>query len=859
MDRKEITKYMDRPARRSAPVLVLFTMAGLFIICANQVSYAQEIPASAVKTAASASSDIKDTSGNTTPSLSPAPATVSSYTPTSHDPNAVTDDSPDDSGDSMVKMHGTYGVSAGFTTDEFIWKRANADWQEKNWRYVSGDLDVDTYDPRIFDRYELEIETDTETPWNAYADIVIDPWTFVAVGHETVTNAWGDMVEIDYKMWENTAYIIDQNYRTLLGNSIAVPELKTKNNRVTPYTALTGVPWTPIDPAFLLSPDNSAKLDYIYRPVRKLWVEYDEEPLYLKVFPIAYQEEALTSDDPLALSNNHVYWAPSPWLWRFDPGFILNDVGGIPLTSTQTQAMWNWDEQWFAEDSNRHYLTFLRGASASWAVEDFASLSVTAAAPLGLWDTYETVTSVPIAARFKINPNDRLMVGTTYASKYGISKQSMKANNQVVGFDVNYSIKDNTDVFGEVAGSTMRVQYANNEVAYDLGSSYKIGMKSKTDFNPENSVKWDMSFTSMSQKFAPGLSDYRDTREDRDWGRHIWFDPLSEEDQAIRIGNSVDINRYVMGANARFKIMDNLIDLYLNFRNAHESYTDKFVENVVRAEATYTPLENLQFKGLALDRLYHDSLGDFDPILRDRYYDDLWRNYKVQDGQDVQLMTFSGGAKVDLFDDKVSVYGVYEATNDPQDFPRGILNNTAFNSKVIYDNILFDRLITQVYDQDLWTLPPYNFYNMWKGSVTVFPREDLQIRYTHVTNTNQNYAALFDNNHTHDEIAVTYSPFKSVTWITGYSVSQVMNLQRSIDTYGGDPTGRTVDKEFQPHYNVYSQLNWDFKKDQRLILQFGEAWFMDPTNNVFGPRYYSTNTSVLDTRAIFRIWYQGKF
>ena len=61
----------------------------------------------------------------------------------------------------MIRMKGAYGASSGFTTTDFIWKDANADYQEKNWRYLWYPDRYNTYDKRVFDRYELDIQTTT--------------------------------------------------------------------------------------------------------------------------------------------------------------------------------------------------------------------------------------------------------------------------------------------------------------------------------------------------------------------------------------------------------------------------------------------------------------------------------------------------------------------------------------------------------------------------------------------------------------------------------------------------------------------------------------------------------------------------
>lgn len=746
-----------------------------------------------------------------------------------------------DKENSMVKMSGSYGMSFGIAPDEFVWKRANGDYQEKNWRYIDNDLDVNTYDPRIFDRYQLEIKTDTRTPWNAYTEIKIDPWSFVGVGRETIFSSANDSVTVEYKYWEATGKVINENYRTHDGNSVGYDEMKVKGNKVD-YQRASPSLWSA--PAFDFSKNNSAEIEYLFRPVRKLWVEYQEEPVYLKVFPIADQAEALSSDDPLRLSNNHVYWAPSPWLFSFDPG--------MALTTAQQEAKWNWDLVWFAEDSNRQFLTFLRGLTFAYEHGDMASFRMTAATPMSLWDYYQEGTSFPMAFRTKITPSDKLQVGSTYTLKLGVHKHDIRGINQALGFDVDYNLWDLAELFGEYAASYNYLRHPDDSKQINLGQAYKTGIKSSFDLRGGNRFNWDVSLALMSKDFRPGLADYKDTRVDRDWGRHIWFDPITPEDQGIRIGDSIDINRYVIGMNARSILFNNLVDFYFNFRNAHNSYDDKFIENIIRLEAVLNPMADVQLKGLALHRRYPDSIGDYDQFLRDRYTDELLRNYRVDDGYEVELVTLSGGAKVDFFDKRLSVYGIYEATNDPQDFPRSALNSIAFNTVVIEDNIRFNRLITQVYDQDFFDLPPYGFYNIWKGVVMVRPLDNFSVRYTHVTNGNRNYAALIDDNHNHDAIEVGYAPVKNITTQFGYSVSRIINLNRAIDA-------NSRAKDFEQHHNIYAQLNWDFKKDHRLTVQFGEAWLQQQPGSLFGPKWISTSPAVLDTVEIVRIFYQGKF
>jgi len=748
-----------------------------------------------------------------------------------------------------VKISGTYGASAAIDTQNFLWKDANGDYQEKNWRYISDDFDVNTYDKRIFDRYQLEIETDTGTPFDAFAEIKIDPWTFVGVGEETVFDRRGDFATIKYKYWSNTGKTINETYRTYTGNFINVPEMKVIKNRVKQNNVRSGfMSWG--DPfTTILSSDASVKIDRLFKPVRKLWVEYNNEPVYVKVFPIADQAEALTSDDPLKLSNNHVYWAPSPWLFSFNPGMRL-------AANQIDPAKWDWDLAWFSEDSNRNYLTFLRGVTVGYKLEDIAEITVTGATPMSLWDYYDYADSIPLAARAKIHASDRMTFGATYTSRYGINKKVIKSTNYVTGFDLNYALWDKTDIFGEYAVSQDMIEHADIRRQRSSGQAWKAGVKSKLDIGGHNKVEWDLSLTSMGRDFYPGLSDYKDTRADREWGRHIWFDSLSHEDRAIRIGNSIDVNRYVLGMSARVNTMEDLFDLYFNFRNAHEASTGKFIESILRTEATYNPLPNLQLKGLGLYRMYPPALGGRDPLIRDRYTDDRIVNAAIIDGKNADVATLSGGAKLDFMDKKISIYGIYEATNDPQDYPRGILNDKTDaredGARYGESDILFNRLVPFLYSQDLFDFPPYRFYSIIKGVVTAKPIDSVMLKYTHVTNGNKNYAALFDDNHNHDAIEVHLGPLKNIDFWFGYSLSRVIDLERAISTNG-------VDRPFKPHHNVFAQLNWKLKNQQMLTFMYGESWIQNETPSVYSTRWPSTRVSVLDTRHILRLFFQGKF
>ena len=142
-------------------------------------------------------------------------------------------------------------------------------------------------------------------------------------------------------------------------------------------------------------------------------------------------------------------------------------------------------------------------------------------------------------------------------------------------------------------------------------------------------------------------------------------------------------------------------------------------------------------------RAYHDTVAGQDPLLRDRYTDRFYLNDSVSGGQQVQLGTFSIGAQKEFLDDRLSVYSVYEMTNDPQDFPRQELRNHSTTENLNYNGISSNELTNNLYLQTLFNQAPYQFYNIWKTSVSYTPIDDVTFIYTYVYNGNDNYAALF--------------------------------------------------------------------------------------------------------------------
>jgi len=71
-----------------------------------------------------------------------------------------------------LNITGEAQVRLGLTSEEIVWKRANFDLNEKNWRMLSDaafNQRENTYDPRIYDRLRINLDTDREEGFNFHS------------------------------------------------------------------------------------------------------------------------------------------------------------------------------------------------------------------------------------------------------------------------------------------------------------------------------------------------------------------------------------------------------------------------------------------------------------------------------------------------------------------------------------------------------------------------------------------------------------------------------------------------------------------------------------------------------------------
>ena len=59
-----------------------------------------------------------------------------------------------------------------------------------------------TYDPRIYDRMRVNLDTDNEAGFGMHTNITVDPWSFTGKSSKfTISGTGGDAAEIQLKYW----------------------------------------------------------------------------------------------------------------------------------------------------------------------------------------------------------------------------------------------------------------------------------------------------------------------------------------------------------------------------------------------------------------------------------------------------------------------------------------------------------------------------------------------------------------------------------------------------------------------------------------------------------------------------------
>jgi len=773
-----------------------------------------------------------------------------------------------------LKISGETVLSVGINSEDVIAKMANADLNEKNWRildYQAFNRGINTYDPRIYDRLRLKLDTLNNEGLNFHTNIAVDPWSFVGKSERiTINGIGGDSAEIELKYWSATGYTINESVYTLSnGDSFNLPEIKVTDGRTHPLS-LTST-WSNI---FNIP---ALKIQREFKPLRELWFDYQKENLLkVRFFPLGLEDQALTSDDLLRLSNNHIFWEESPWLWSWKRGNFNSGPADF------TKGFWDDSLAFFTRDSDGTRLTFLRGLSFEFSPQEETSFSSTFASPLTLWQDYDYFDSLSSANRLKHRFSDNFQVGFLYTYRTGFNENKQDLANNVWAIDLGYEIKEGIKLDLETATSRTTKDITNSEYRsksrgnafyfsligvfpsqkiMDLESGYDGIKPQKED---SFFVKWKIYLAHMDKGFDPGLASYRQTRDDSFWSRHIhfrkpfeyyyaglYYPSLSWEDIApFRIGNGIDTGRDVIGLRVENSFSDTLENLF-DIRNVH-STNGKFIENVVRDELTYKINERLTAKILGIYHRLPKTKAGIDPFLFDEDTNEFlldWSSDPIDDAKDPTLKTGSLGLEYQFFD-WLSLNGIWEYTNDYtlayDNFPRGILNSAQMstyteNGKTYRYNQVY------LYDQQLFPQPPYPFYNIFKTGLKFVPIKEIEI-YLDYTRNEFRSSGPIDDNMNHLGMEISYLPNKKLGFYLRYVYSRWNDLER---------LRRGEDKCYLGHHNFFLESRYRFTADDEFVIQYGESGITPITLVTFDP--FGGSLSTIDTQHIFRLYYRRKF
>jgi len=777
--------------------------------------------------------------------------------------------------DGEVKVSGSAQISVMFESDGDIeWQRSNWDLNELDWRLTSNngwDNRTNTFDPAVYDRFQFEVDKSPEVGLGFHTNIDISPWSFVGKTDKvTVSNSlWGtDTVDIQLKYWANTGRVLNEIYYTnLLGDSISIVEGRVHDGELDAFNAASG--WGNV---FYIP---GLEIHEEFWPLREMWFDFKTENASLRVFPAGLQDQAYTSDDILGLSNHAIYWEESPWLSAWKPGIYNSDFGGG--AGAFTKGSWDDDLAWLIRDSDGVRLTNLRGITASLGL-DYTTLDFSASSPKTLWDDYDDFDTINSAVRIKHLIDDNLQIAATGAGKFGLNKSNLDATNSVYGVDVTYGVDDNSKVAVEVAKSHTIIDRTSDYKTDKRGNAVKASFLYSSDgdvFNnnyfglrPEEDsniplFKMGLDATHMDKGFESVLSNYRETRDDMFWSRHIHFgEPFKyhyvglyeptltwDDVEPFRIGDGIDYGRDVLRLRLQgYNYLAGKMDWLFDTRHIHLT-NGKYLETVSRLESEYrlTSKFTAKFLGLYYDR--PKTVGGVDPYIVDAQTGDFYTNSAIEDGKNADLSTLSVGGEY-KFTNRFSMWGTYEWTNDStvayDNFPRSLLRGGSVSS-FTEDGDTFLQTANWLNSQGLYPLPPYDYFDVFKAGLNYRLTDTVGIGVDYTRNEFRG-AGQIDNNMNHIGFELTYDPNENLTWYFKYVYSLWNDIDRMVD-------GET--DIYNSHHNFFAELSYRPSEVDEFLCQYGVYTKGAVGELIFDP--YGGTSEVLDTQQVVRLYYKRKF
>ncbi len=755
-----------------------------------------------------------------------------------------------------IKLSGHYRLAAGADTDDFIVNDANADLQEKNFRYVFGEDLNNTFDPALYSQLLLNIDFMPADKWDIYTQIVNDPWSWVGTTGEQVqqSDIGGETLRYNLKYFGANNSTIGEIYRSDVSDSIGFPVIKVVDGHLTSGTTVHG--FFDYNPAtggipFTIPPLD---VDYEYRPIRKLWADYTEDQWHARFFALADERQALSTDDPLGLSNHKDYWQQSPWLYQYKP---------IQFFSDHSLKRGYYDDtlSFLARDSEGNRLVLLRGASFEGDFDE-TYFAGTVAAPYTPWDEdFFNADNIPGAFRLKHRIGDDLTVGATYTFRSGLINHSIADFGQAGGVDMKYQINEASDIQTQVAMSHRERELLSDDPIQqsEEGYAYKFAYNKTTEIpEQDRTSSLEVGYAQMDREFDPLLSRYTNTRDDHFWGNHLSFQEYSPDLEAFRIGDGLDRNRIVVRTRWKEKLFSERFQNLLDARNVHKQHNQAYLETVIRDEATYKINDRWTAKGLVRWQGFPETTPYLEPYLASYYfvgYEDpaslRIQNVDVPADADADRYTYAGALQYE-HNDHWTFEGFYERTNDVPDFPRGLLNGAFRNSNDRLDGLLLDNVTTFLYGQRaLDAIPPYDYFNVFRERI-VFKAQDNLKFIVHMAQNGYKFAGGIDDNVNHEGLSIEFDPTDKVKLFFDYTHSRVVDLPHFVAT-------QFTEEIVRDHHNLYTSL--DYRINSSTVFRSEYGVFGMGANTPLVTPYSVTTFSLptLDTEHLFRVSLNGDF
>jgi hypothetical protein len=589
-------------------------------------------------------------------------------------------------------------------------------------------------------------------------------------------------------------------------------------------------------------------------------MDYTEDEWHARFFVFADESQALTTDDPLELSNHKDYWQQSPWLYQYKPIQYFSDINAIDSIK---RGYYSDDLSYVARDSEGNRLVLLRGISYEANFEK-TYLAATIAAPFTPWDNnYFDADNIPGAFRVKQELTDRLMLGGTYSFRSGFVDHDVADYNHVMAVDTAYQLNDGMTLKSEIAFSQR--QHEQREIdRFRLttdGFAYKGVLENKTERSDGDSTAWSLSYTQMDRYFEAPLSRYSDTRDDSFWGTHLSFH-TSPDVEPFSLGDGIDVNRTVVRFNWKENKFQGRFYNLFDVRNVHKTNNTAYVETVLRDELTYQFTPKLMGKGLFRWRGLPKTVAGVEPSLTDFYFpkdlvdlgDFTVINTAVLPDQNADQYTYSAGLQY-LLNPQWTAEGIVERTNAVPAFPRGLLNDVTKSANDRVDGLLIDHLSVYLYGQsNLKALPPYNYFNITKERLIYKPLNELALT-LHATQNGYDYAGGIDDNVNHVGLSAEYSYGSKWDFFADYTYSYFVDVSHYI-------ASNFVEETMTGHHNIYFSADYLINPKTQFRAEYGVFGIGNGYESSDVSTAYSSTTfslPTIDTEHLFRASLSGDF